>query len=63
MISGWQNLRIMLLLSTVLPVGTAVALEPVSGYAFMTPETQTMQGDDFENPGMVTVDQGETLFR
>src|SRR5210317_2199513 len=63
MIPGWQTLRIMLLLSIVLPAGTAVALEPVSGYAFMALETQTMQDDDFENPGMVTVDQGATLFR
>jgi len=63
MIPGWQTLRIMLLLSIVLPVGAAVALEPVSGYAFMAPETQAMQDDDFENPGMVTVDQGATLFR
>ena len=63
MIIAWQTLRIMLLLSTALLVGTAVALEPVSGYAFLTPEIQTMQDDDFGNPGMVTVDKGETLFR
>jgi len=63
MITGRLTLRILLLLSTILQAGTAVALEPVSGYAFLVSETQSMQDDDFENPGMVTVDKGETLFR
>ncbi|MGB0723564.1 MAG: sulfur oxidation c-type cytochrome SoxA [Gammaproteobacteria bacterium] len=38
------------------------AAEPVSGYDFLTPDTQAMQDDDFENPGMVTVERGEALF-
>jgi len=56
-------LRTVLMLATALLAGAAAALEPVSGYAFLTPETQAMQGDEFENPGMVTVDKGEALFR
>jgi sulfur-oxidizing protein SoxA len=51
------------MLATALLAGAAAALEPVSGYAFLTSETQAMQGDEFENPGMVTVDKGEALFR
>ena len=56
-------LRAVLMLATTLLAGAAAALEPVSGYAFLAPETQAMQDDEFENPGMVTVDRGETLFR
>lgn len=44
-------------------VVTSYAMEPVSGYELLTEETQAMQDDDFENPGMVTVDQGQHLFR
>lgn len=56
-------LRVVLMLATALLAGAAAALEPVSGYAFLAPETQAMQDDEFENPGMVTVDKGEALFR
>ena len=38
------------------------ALEPVSGYVYMSNETREMQDDDFENPGMVAVDSGRQLF-
>lgn len=38
------------------------AFEPVSGYEFLNESTRAMQDDDFENPGMVTVDQGAELF-
>ena len=41
----------------------AFALEPVSGYTFLTPETQAMQDDEFENPGMLAVERGQGLFR
>lgn len=37
--------------------------EFVSGYAFLTPETQALQDDPFENPGYLWVDRGETLFQ
>ena len=63
MIVGRQTLRVMLVLATALLANAAVALEPISGYAFLAPETQAMQDDEFENPGMVTVDKGEILFR
>lgn len=34
----------------------------ISGYAFLTAETQALQDDDFANPGFLWVDQGKTLF-
>lgn len=33
-----------------------------SGYEFLSADTQAMQDDDFENPGMSTVDEGAELF-
>jgi len=36
--------------------------EPLSGYVFIDESTQAMQDDEFENPGMVTVDYGSELF-
>jgi sulfur-oxidizing protein SoxA len=34
----------------------------VSGFTFLTPETQALQLDDFANPGFLWVDRGERLF-
>jgi sulfur-oxidizing protein SoxA len=34
----------------------------VSGYTFLTPETQAQQDDDFLNPGFLWVDRGARLF-
>ena len=34
-----------------------------SGFTFMTPETQAMQGDDTANPGMLWVLEGEALWK
>jgi len=33
-----------------------------SGYEFLTPETQALQDDVFENPAMLWVDRGEALL-
>ena len=33
-----------------------------SGYEFLQPETQSLQDDDFANPGFLWVDKGEALF-
>lgn len=33
-----------------------------SGYTYMTDETRAMQDDEFENPGMLWVENGETLW-
>jgi sulfur-oxidizing protein SoxA len=33
-----------------------------SGYDFLTPETQHLQDDDFENPGMLWVEPGRKLW-
>ena len=35
---------------------------PRSGYEFLTESTREMQDDEFANPGMVTVEQGQELF-
>ncbi|MFN3211594.1 MAG: sulfur oxidation c-type cytochrome SoxA [Henriciella sp.] len=34
-----------------------------SGFAFLTPETQILQSDPFENPGYLWVDRGAELFQ
>jgi len=33
-----------------------------SGYTYMGPETQALQDDDFANPGMLWVDEGQKLW-
>ena len=33
-----------------------------SGYTYRTKETRAMQDDDFQNPGMAMVDEGESLW-
>ena len=38
------------------------ATELKSGYAFLTPETQAMQDDDFANPGVTAVEEGRKWF-
>jgi sulfur-oxidizing protein SoxA len=37
--------------------------EKLSGYVFASPETQDMQNDDFSNPGMLWVDEGEAEWK
>jgi sulfur-oxidizing protein SoxA len=39
-----------------------VAAGPRSGFETMTPELQAIQRDDFANPGMLSVAEGEGLF-
>jgi sulfur-oxidizing protein SoxA len=34
----------------------------VSGYEFLTPDTQSLQNDDFANPGFFWVDKGKAIF-
>jgi sulfur-oxidizing protein SoxA len=45
-------------LATEIPQG-----ERRSGFSFMTPETQAMQTDDTANPGMLSVLDGEALWK
>jgi L-cysteine S-thiosulfotransferase len=45
-----------------LAAGVAAADERRSGTAFLNPETQAMQADDAQNPGMLWVAQGEALW-
>jgi len=42
--------------------GPVQAFEAKSGYEYIKPATRAMQDDDFENPGMLTVEQGHELF-
>lgn len=39
-----------------------LAEQAKSGYEFIKPATRAMQDDDFENPGTLTVEQGQELF-
>ena len=45
-----------------LPSGLLLANEAKSGYEFIKPDTRAMQDDDFEIPGMLTLEQGQELF-
>ena len=36
---------------------------PVSGYHFLSPETQALQDDEFANPGYLWVERGAALWR
>lgn len=40
-----------------------LAAAPVSGYAFLSAETQALQDDEFANPGYLWVDRGAVLWR
>jgi sulfur-oxidizing protein SoxA len=40
----------------------ALAGEARSGYEYIKPASREMQDDDFENPGLLAVDQGQRLF-
>ena len=39
-----------------------LAAAPVSGYAFLGPETQALQDDEFANPGYLWVERGAALW-
>ena len=43
-------------------VSVSYAQPPRSGYEFLTESTREMQDDEFANPGMVAVEQGQQLF-
>lgn len=42
--------------------GPLAAEQVLSGYEFIKPATRAMQDDEFENPGMLAVEQGMELF-
>jgi len=44
------------------PARVQTALGARSGYTYMGPDTQALQDDDFSNPGMLWVDEGEKLW-
>lgn len=55
-------LIVLVLLVTGAPVLADSALEPRSGSAFQSVDTQAMQQDPFANPGMLWVDRGRALW-
>lgn len=55
-------LRALLLACSGCAVMPAWGQDAVSGYAYLTPEMQEMQDDNFANPGMLTVEAGAALF-
>jgi sulfur-oxidizing protein SoxA len=57
-----SNITGLLLAVFVLARAPAGVAETLSGYAYLTPEMQAMQDDEFGNPGQLTVDAGRTLF-
>lgn len=42
---------------------SALAEDKKSGFDFMTPENQAMQRDDFSNPGMLSIAEGERSWQ
>lgn len=44
-------------------VPTRTLAEPMSGSRYQSAETQTLQADEFANPGLLWVDQGRTLWQ
>jgi sulfur-oxidizing protein SoxA len=46
-----------------LPAAEIPPAQRRSGYSFMTPDTQAMQNDDTANPGMLSVLDGEALWK
>ena len=51
-----------LMIGALLLAWTAVSAEPKSGYEYLKPESQRLQDDAFENPGLLAVENGEFLF-
>lgn len=49
-------------LAFVLTGAAAPPVPPKSGYDYLTPATKQLQDDDFANPGMLWVEEGETLW-
>ena len=51
-----------LIVSVLLFSSSAQSEELLSGYHYLKPETRILQDDDFENPGLFAVENGEFLF-
>ena len=56
------TVKLAVVLTTLLLAMPALAAEPRSGYEFIKQATRDMQDDDFENPGLLTVEKGQRLF-
>jgi sulfur-oxidizing protein SoxA len=57
-----QTLAIVTGLLILASATSSMAFEAKSGYEFIKPTTRAMQDDEFENPGMLAVEQGQELF-
>lgn len=60
---SYRILIVMLIFPFALSAFTVHAGASRSGYDYLTAETRAMQDDNFENPGMVSVEQGAALYR
>lgn len=59
----FNKLRIFLLATaTGIACNNVLSAEPRSGYDFIKAETRALQDDDFENPGLIAVEEGKALF-
>ena len=58
-----RRLRAFLAVLLFLCLGETFSQEKKSGYDFMSPATRAMQDDDFANPGMFAVLDGEALWK
>ena len=62
MISPRQAIMLICSILLVMSASRLLAEDAKSGYEFIKPATRAMQDDDFENPGMLAVEQGRELF-
>lgn len=60
---SWTIALAALLAATAVTAAEIPEAQRRSGFSFMTPETQAMQGDDTANPGMLWVLDGEALWK
>jgi sulfur-oxidizing protein SoxA len=51
-----------LTMGAAVPADDKPVLTAKSGYDFLAPDTQALQNDEFGNPGMLWVEEGETLW-
>ncbi|MEH6559423.1 MAG: sulfur oxidation c-type cytochrome SoxA [Oceanicoccus sp.] len=53
---------LLIIVEMTVAIASDIKLSPRSGYEFQSIDTQSMQADDFENPGMLWVDMGELYY-
>ena len=58
----YTAITVLLSLALLLVIPAATCAEKISGYEFLSPDTQAMQDDEFANPGMTALEKGHKLF-